>query len=105
MDLATLTIYVKCPVDRREYRPNVTDATLAATLLTIHAQSQHAAMPAPRHAAGATAKVEKINRPTVDEGIMSRRPRPHLPASGLLQPRWITEKSSASSPGYADLLQ
>lgn len=69
MDPATPTVDVKCPVDRCEYRPNVTDATLAATLLTIHAQSQHVATPAPSHAAGATAKVEKISRPTVDEGI------------------------------------
>ena len=69
MDSATLPVDVKCPVDSCEYRPNVSDATLAATLLTIHAQSQHVAMPAPSHAAGATAKVEKISRPTVDEGI------------------------------------
>ena len=73
------------------------------------AQSQRVAMPAPSHAAGATAKVEKISRPTVDEGISledcmailraamariqrrypSRRPRPNLPASGVLQPRRI----------------
>ena len=51
------------------YRPNVSDAMLAATLLTIHGQCQHVAMPAPSHAPGATAKVEKISRPTVDEGI------------------------------------
>ena len=69
MDSATLPVDVKCPVDSCEYRPNVSDATLAAALLTIHAQSQHVAMPAPSHAAGATAKVEKISRPTVDEGI------------------------------------
>ena len=69
MDPATPTAAVKCPVDRCEYRPNVTDAALAATLLTIHAQSQHVDSPAPSSAAGATAKVEKISRPTVDEGI------------------------------------
>ena len=67
MDSATLPVDVKCPVDSCEYHPNVSDATLAATLLTIHAQSQHVAMPTPSHAAGATAKVEKISRPTVDE--------------------------------------
>ena len=69
MDSATLPVDMKCPVDSCEYRPNVSDATLAATLLTIHAQSQHVAMPEPSHAASATAKVEKISRPTVDEGI------------------------------------
>ena len=69
MDPATRTAAVKCPVDRCEYRPNVTDAALAATLLTIHAHSQHVDTPAPSRAAGATAKVEKISRPTVDEGI------------------------------------
>ena len=69
MDSATLPVDVKCLVDSCEYHPNVSDATLAATLLTIHAQSQHVAMPTPSHAAGATAKVEKISHPTVDEGI------------------------------------
>ena len=69
MDPATPTAAVKCPVDRCEYRPNVTDAALAATLLTIHAQSQHVDTPAPSRAAGATAKVEKMSRPTIDEGI------------------------------------
>ena len=68
MDSATLPVDVKCPVDICEYRPNVSDATLAVTLLTIHAQSQHVAMPAPSHAAGATAQVENISRPTVNEG-------------------------------------
>ena len=47
MDPATPTAAVKCPVDRCEYRPNVTDAALAATLLTVHAQSQHVDTPAP----------------------------------------------------------
>ena len=69
MDPATPTAAVKYPVDKCEYRPNVTDAAVAATLLTIHAQSQHVDTPAPSRAAGATAKVEKISRPTVDEGI------------------------------------
>ena len=69
MDPATPTAAVKCPVDRCEYRPNVTDAALAATLLTIHAQSQHVDTPAPSRTVGATAKLEKISRPTVDEGI------------------------------------
>ena len=69
MDSATLPVDVKCPGDSCEYRPNVSDATLAATLLTFLAQSQHVAMPAPSHATGATAKVEQIRRPTVDEGI------------------------------------
>ena len=65
MDPATPTAAVKCPVDRCEYRPNVTDAALAATLLTIHAQNQHVDTSAHSRAA----KVEKISRPTVDEGI------------------------------------
>ena len=69
MDSATLPVDVECPVDRCEYRPNVSDATLAATLLVIHVQSQRVAMPAPSHTTGATAKVEKINRPTVGEGM------------------------------------
>ena len=69
VDSATLPVDVQCPVDNCEYRPNVSDATLAATLLTIQAQSQHVAMAVPSHADGATAKVEKISRPTVDEGI------------------------------------
>ena len=64
-----VNVAVKCPVDRCEYRLNVTDAALAATLLTIHAQSQHVDTSAPSRTAGATAKVEKISRPTVDEGI------------------------------------
>ena len=60
---------MKCPVDSCAYRPHVSDATLTATLLTIHAQSQHVAMPATSHAAVPTALVETISRLTVDEGI------------------------------------
>ena len=71
MDPVTPTAAVRCPVDGCEYHPNVADAALAATLLSIHAQSLHVATPAPApsYTAGATARLEKISRPTVDEGV------------------------------------
>ena len=71
MDPVTPTAAVRCPVDGCEYHPNVADAALAATLLSIHAQSLHVATPAPApsYTTGATARVEKISRPTVDEGV------------------------------------
>ena len=73
MDPVTPTAAVRCPVDGCEYHQNVADAALAATLLSIHAQSLHVATPAPAPApsytAGATARVEKISGPTVDEGV------------------------------------
>ena len=71
MDPATPTAAVRCPVDGCEYHPNVADAALAAMLLSIHAQSLHVATPAPApsYTAGATARVEKSSRPTVDEGV------------------------------------